>query len=75
MTEVPLHKAAANNHVEVLKYLLEWNGAEKPELEARNMVHTFPSNFLMCQMISCEAVSIFLHSALQIFFVTEVSIL
>jgi hypothetical protein len=53
MTEVPLHKAAANNHVEVLKYLLEWNGAEKPELEARNMVHILPLNFLMCQMIFC----------------------
>lgn len=53
MTEVPLHKAAANNHVDVLKYLLEWNGAEKPELEARNMVSIRPSNFLMCQIFSC----------------------
>lgn len=38
MTETPLHKAAANNHVEILKFLLEWQGEEKAELEANNMV-------------------------------------
>ena len=38
MTETPLHKAAANNHVEILKFLLEWQGEEKAELEAKNMV-------------------------------------
>ena len=38
MTETPLHKAAANNHVEVMRFLLEWKGEEKPELEAKNMV-------------------------------------
>lgn len=38
MTETPLHKAAANNHVEIMKFLLEWQGEEKAELEAKNMV-------------------------------------
>lgn len=38
MTETPLHKAAANNRVECLRCLLEWQGPEKADLEAKNMV-------------------------------------
>ena len=38
MTETPLHKAAANNHVEIVKFLLEWQGEEKADVEAKNMV-------------------------------------
>lgn len=38
MSETPLHKAAANNHTEVMRFLLDWKGEEKPELESKNMV-------------------------------------
>lgn len=36
--ETPLHKASAKNNVGVLKYLLDWTGPGKAELEARNKV-------------------------------------
>jgi hypothetical protein len=48
MTETPLHKAAANNHVEILKFLLEWQGEDKAELEAKNMV-ILPSFTSQCR--------------------------
>jgi hypothetical protein len=38
MTETPLHRAAASNEVDAVKFLLEWQGAEKAELETKNMV-------------------------------------
>jgi DNA primase catalytic subunit len=38
MTETPLHRAAASNEVDAVKFLLEWQGAEKVELETKNMV-------------------------------------
>ncbi|KAG0493942.1 hypothetical protein HPP92_004936 [Vanilla planifolia] len=37
MTQTPLHVAAGYNQVDIVNYLLEWNGPEKVELEARNM--------------------------------------
>ncbi|KAH9574410.1 hypothetical protein CY35_01G055800 [Sphagnum magellanicum] len=36
MTETPLHRAAASNEVDAVKFLLEWQGAEKVELETKN---------------------------------------
>jgi len=38
MTETPLHRAAASNEVDAVKFLLEWQGAEKVELETKNTV-------------------------------------
>ncbi|MCO5546790.1 hypothetical protein L7F22_000226 [Adiantum nelumboides] len=37
MSQTPLHVAAASNRVEIVKFLLEWEGLEKPEVEAKNM--------------------------------------
>ncbi|KAG0618646.1 hypothetical protein M758_4G081200 [Ceratodon purpureus] len=59
MTETPLHKAAANNHVEILKFLLEWQGEEKAELEAKNMYGETPLH-LAAKNGSTEAVKLLL---------------
>eukprot|EP00897_Mesotaenium_endlicherianum_P009374 jgi/Mesen1/8465/ME000478S07959 len=37
MTQTPLHVAVASNQVEAAQLLLQWEGPEQPELEARNM--------------------------------------
>jgi len=39
MSQTPLHVAAGNNNVAIVKFLLEWKGTEKIELEAKNMVN------------------------------------
>lgn len=38
MIQTPLHIAASQNRVEIMKYLLEWTGPWKVELEAKNIV-------------------------------------
>lgn len=38
MVQTPLHVASGSNNVEIVKFLLEWKGSEKVELEAKNMV-------------------------------------
>lgn len=38
MAQTPLHVSAGNNKADVVKFLLEWDGPEKIELEAKNMV-------------------------------------
>ena len=38
MVQTPLHVSAGNNRCEIVKFLLDWQGPEKIELEARNMV-------------------------------------
>lgn len=38
MVQTPLHVSAGNNRSEIVKFLLDWQGPEKVELEARNMV-------------------------------------
>jgi SpoVK/Ycf46/Vps4 family AAA+-type ATPase len=42
MTQTPLHVAAGYNRADVVKYLLEWQGLEKVELEAKNMYGETP---------------------------------
>ncbi|KAJ8749799.1 hypothetical protein K2173_013202 [Erythroxylum novogranatense] len=42
MAQTPLHVSAGNNKVEIIKYLLNWQGAEKLELEAKNMYGETP---------------------------------
>ncbi|KAG0623001.1 hypothetical protein M758_3G140800 [Ceratodon purpureus] len=65
MTETPLHKAAANNHVEVMRFLLEWKGEEKPELEAKNMYGETPLH-LAAKNGCTEAVKLLLqHNAFK----------
>lgn len=38
MVQTPLHVCAGYNRSEIVKFLLDWQGLEKVELEARNMV-------------------------------------
>lgn len=42
MTQTPLHVAAGYNSVEIVKFLLDWRGPEKIELEAKNMYGETP---------------------------------
>lgn len=38
MAQTPLHVSSGNNRAEIVKFLLDWGGLEKVELEANNMV-------------------------------------
>ncbi|KAL5835973.1 hypothetical protein ACOSQ4_015470 [Xanthoceras sorbifolium] len=42
MSQTPLHVAAGYNKAEIVKFLLEWQGTEKVELEAQNMYGETP---------------------------------
>jgi len=42
MVQTPLHVASGSNNVEIVKFLLEWKGSEKVELEAKNMYGETP---------------------------------
>lgn len=37
MSQTPLHAAAASNHTEIVRLLLEWEGPDKADMEAKNM--------------------------------------
>lgn len=41
MAQTPLHVSAGYNRAEIVKFLLEFPGPEKVELEAKNMVSIF----------------------------------
>lgn len=41
MVQTPLHVSAGNNRADIVKFLLEFPGPEKVELEAKNMVRLF----------------------------------
>lgn len=40
MAQTPLHVSAGNNRAEIVKFLLEWQGSERVEIEAKNMVRS-----------------------------------
>lgn len=62
MVQTPLHVASGNNNVEIVKFLLEWKGSEKVELEAKNMV-------IICWcMINSNICFFILEISLSIFF-------
>ncbi|KAJ0096741.1 hypothetical protein Patl1_27416 [Pistacia atlantica] len=42
MLETPLHLSAGNNNTEIVKFLLEWKGDDKVDLEAKNMCGETP---------------------------------
>ncbi|CAA6675694.1 unnamed protein product [Spirodela intermedia] len=42
MVQTPLHVAAGYNNVGIVKFLLNWNGPDKVELEAKNMYGETP---------------------------------
>ncbi|KAK4384140.1 hypothetical protein Sango_3087900 [Sesamum angolense] len=42
MAQTPLHVAASLNRVEIVKYLLDWGGPGKVELEAKNVYGETP---------------------------------
>ncbi|KDP33675.1 hypothetical protein JCGZ_07246 [Jatropha curcas] len=42
MAQTPLHVSSGNNRAEIVKFLLDWRGAEKVELEAKNMYGETP---------------------------------
>jgi hypothetical protein len=41
MAHTPLHVSAGNNRTDIVKFLLEWQGPERIEIEAKNMVSTY----------------------------------
>jgi hypothetical protein len=41
MAQTPLHVSAGYNRAEIVQFLLDWQGLEKIELEAKNMVGRF----------------------------------
>ena len=43
MGQTPLHVSAGYNKAEIVKFLLAWQGPEKVELEAKNMVGVYHS--------------------------------
>jgi hypothetical protein len=45
MCQTPLHVAAGYNNTEIVKFLLNWQGTETVDLEARNMVLELPQFF------------------------------
>lgn len=42
MAQTPLHVSAGYNHAEIVKFLLDWQGPDKVELEAKNMYGESP---------------------------------
>ncbi|KAL0339063.1 UNVERIFIED_CONTAM: ESX-1 secretion system protein EccA1 [Sesamum angustifolium] len=42
MAQTPLHVSAGYNSIEIVKFLLDWQGPEKVELEAKNMYGETP---------------------------------
>ncbi|KAG8376022.1 hypothetical protein BUALT_Bualt09G0019700 [Buddleja alternifolia] len=42
MVQTPLHVSAGYNRIEIVKFLLDWRGPEKVELEAKNMYGESP---------------------------------
>lgn len=38
MAQTPLHVSAGQNRVDIVKFLLDWQGPDKVEMEAKNMV-------------------------------------
>lgn len=40
MAQTPLHVSAGHNRTEIVKFLLDWQGTDKVEMEAKNMVGT-----------------------------------
>lgn len=38
MAQTPLHVSSGNDRAEIVKFLLNWQGSENVELEAKNMV-------------------------------------
>ena len=47
MAQTPLHVSAGQNRADIVKFILDWQGPDRVELEAKNMV----SN--SCQLYLC----------------------
>lgn len=63
MYHTPLHVSAGNGNVDIVKYLLDWPGSDKVELEAMNTVSLFlffPEVliFVLIYFTSCAAASL-----------------
>ncbi|KAK9148821.1 hypothetical protein Scep_007578 [Stephania cephalantha] len=64
MAQTPLHVAAASNNVEVVKFLLDWQGEEKIELEAKNMYGETPLHMAAKNGCNETAILLLKHGAL-----------
>lgn len=58
MAQTPLHVAAGNNRADIVKFLLDFPGSEKVELEAQNMVSHSAINFSLCVLSESSLVYI-----------------
>ena len=60
MAQTPLHVSAGNNRAEIVKFLLDWQGPEKVELEAKNMVNIIQLFGIECFMFMWMVCKFFL---------------
>lgn len=68
MAHTPLHVSAGHNSVEIVKVLLDWQGSEKVELEAKNMVCVKLFEFLAsCYLADMYLPLLVLNKLSQIF--------
>ncbi|URE44819.1 N-(5'-phosphoribosyl)anthranilate isomerase [Musa troglodytarum] len=54
MAQTPLHVAAGYNNTSIVKFLLEWKGPEKVELEAKNMNGMTPLHLAVWHALRAE---------------------
>ncbi|ONK67191.1 uncharacterized protein A4U43_C06F17240 [Asparagus officinalis] len=63
MSQTPLHVAAGNNNVGIVRFLLEYKGTEKIELEAKNMYGETPLHMAAKNGCSESAQVLIVHGA------------
>ncbi|KAG6772091.1 hypothetical protein POTOM_023487 [Populus tomentosa] len=64
MAQTPLHVSAGYNRSEIIKFLLDWQGAEKVELEPRNMYGETPLHMAAKNSCSEAARLLLAHGAI-----------
>jgi len=65
MCQTPLHVAAGYNNTEIVKFLLNWQGTEMVDLEAKNMYGETPLHMAV-KNSSCESTNLLLERGAHI---------
>lgn len=64
MAHTPLHVSAGNNRADIVKFLLEWQGSERVEIEAKNMYGETPLHMAAKNGCSEAAQLLLAHGAI-----------
>lgn len=64
MAQTPLHVSSGYNNVEIVKFLLNWQGPEKVELEAKNMYGETPLHMAAKNGCNAAAQLLLAHGAI-----------